>query len=95
MISVGNVTVQQAVSAWWEGSNMAKSAMIKDCYWTTTSPFICNPVCATLPGPYSQTTNMSRTTRIKTDDRDTFSTTAADAKCGDSAVISGLKSSLA
>ena len=72
MISVDNVTMQQAVSTWWEGSRTAKSAMIADCYWKTDPPFICNPVCATLPGPYSLSANASRKTHIaiKTDDSD-------------------------
>eukprot|EP01050_Picozoa_sp_SAG11_P031242 SAG11_NODE_9621_length_895_cov_1.526382_1_plen_91_part_00 len=73
MISVDNVTMQQAVSTWWEGSRTAKSSLIVDCYWKPTSPFLCNPVCATLPGPYnSLLKNGSSTMRVKTDDIPTF-----------------------
>ena len=52
MISVGNVTMQQAVSAWWDKPTSAPSTFIADCFWTDNAPFICNPVCSTLPGPY-------------------------------------------
>ena len=75
MISVDNVTLQQAVSTWWEGSRTATSTMFKDCYWSSATPFICNPVCATLPGPYSLVAaNASSTAmhvkheHVKTDD---------------------------
>jgi hypothetical protein len=102
MISVDNVTMQQAVSTWWEASRTAKSVMIADCYWKTEKPFLCepnreerrggggswllltllgefvvgNPICATLPGPYSSA-NASMT-HLKTDDNPTFAQWAQD-----------------
>ena len=52
LIAVGNLTMQQAVSDWWAAPRTAASVLTKDCLWKTSKPFICNPSCAKLPGPY-------------------------------------------
>jgi len=48
VFSIGGVTMQQAVTAWWNSAGTAPAASNWhwDCQYTTTgAPYQCNPTC--------------------------------------------------